>query len=458
MRQIIILFFVLINLQTVFAQNKIEQFKALSDKAENTGLYSGELDSATCVQMLRIAQELKNDSLLAISYNLIGEYVSRIKGDNTTGLEYYFKAIPLAEKSNDKRRLSSIYFDMSLIYFNLQNNEESVNAIRKGGENLPDKSHPLYDFMLAQYQRGMAMYFVYNKQADSALSYAQGLATTSRNLNSPLFKFSAMYLNGAAYAEQGDKDLAETWFKKADALSDSLNSPYGVLKFGITYIPFLMNNHQLVKAKTQAQHLLSVGEQLDNNDLKLAGAGFMRQVYDSLHHIDSAYYYSRIEAVTNAEIFNQNNINKIQALAFNEQIRNIEEEARAKAAEEERTKNIQFALIALGIIIFITLFLLISRTIIVNEKILSFLTILGLLVVFEFTNLLLHPWLASITHESPVLMLLALVAIASLLIPFHHKMEHWIKEKMVEKNKVIRLAAAKKTIEKLEKNKDVTKE
>jgi hypothetical protein len=77
--------------------------------------------------------------------------------------------------------------------------------------------------------------------------------------------------------------------------------------------------------------------------------------------------------------------------------------------------------------------------------------VLGLLVVFEFINLLIHPWLASFTHESPVLMLLVLVLIASLLIPLHHRLEKWIKEKMIEKNKAIRLAAAKKTIEKLEK-------
>jgi hypothetical protein len=48
-------------------------------------------------------------------------------------------------------------------------------------------------------------------------------------------------------------------------------------------------------------------------------------------------------------------------------------------------------------------------------------------------------------------MLLALVLIAALLIPLHHRLEHWIKHKLVEKNKAIRLAAAKKTIEKLEK-------
>lgn len=49
-----------------------------------------------------------------------------------------------------------------------------------------------------------------------------------------------------------------------------------------------------------------------------------------------------------------------------------------------------------------------------------------------------------------MLMLLALVCIAALLIPLHHKVEKWTTARLVEKNKQIRLAAAKKTIEKLE--------
>ena len=69
---------------------------------------------------------------------------------------------------------------------------------------------------------------------------------------------------------------------------------------------------------------------------------------------------------------------------------------------------------------------------------------------FEFINLLIHPFLERVTHHSPLLMLLALVAIASLLIPMHHKIEKWIKDKMTEKNKTIRLEHAKKTIENLE--------
>jgi len=106
----------------------------------------------------------------------------------------------------------------------------------------------------------------------------------------------------------------------------------------------------------------------------------------------------------------------------------------------------------LGIITFIILFLALSRRHITNTKLIQFLGVVALLVVFEFLNLLLHPFLERITQHSPVLMLLALVGIAALLVPLHHKLEHWATHKLVEKNKAIRLAAAKKTIEELEKN------
>jgi hypothetical protein len=35
-------------------------------------------------------------------------------------------------------------------------------------------------------------------------------------------------------------------------------------------------------------------------------------------------------------------------------------------------------------------------------------------------------------------------------VPLHHKLEHWATTKLVEKNKQIRLAEAKKTIQELE--------
>jgi DMSO/TMAO reductase YedYZ heme-binding membrane subunit len=119
---------------------------------------------------------------------------------------------------------------------------------------------------------------------------------------------------------------------------------------------------------------------------------------------------------------------------------------------EKRKKDLQYAAIAIGIIGFTILFLLLSHSVIVNAKLIGFAGIVGLLVVFEFINLLLHPYLMHVTNESPFLMLLALVCIAALLVPVHHYLQKWITQKLVEKNKRIRLTTAKKIIADFEKD------
>jgi hypothetical protein len=139
-------------------------------------------------------------------------------------------------------------------------------------------------------------------------------------------------------------------------------------------------------------------------------------------------------------------------MAFVEQLRLRDEELKNIKAEEERQRQIQYLFIGIGIIAAVLLFLLLSHSIIAKEGLIKFIGIIGLLVVFEFINLLIHPALERMTHHSPVLMLLILVCLAALLIPLHHRLEKWVTHKMVEKNKRIRLAAAKRTIEQLEKN------
>lgn len=131
-------------------------------------------------------------------------------------------------------------------------------------------------------------------------------------------------------------------------------------------------------------------------------------------------------------------------------MRQQENELKNSLAQQERNLNIQFATIAVTVVTFLIVFFLLSQSVIINEKWVRFLGVLALLLVFEFINLLIHPWLGEITHHSPALLLLGMVAVASMIIPLHHRMEHWITHKMVAKNKKLRLAAAKKTVARLE--------
>jgi hypothetical protein len=59
--------------------------------------------------------------------------------------------------------------------------------------------------------------------------------------------------------------------------------------------------------------------------------------------------------------------------------------------------------------------------------------ILSLLFVFEFLTILLHPKVVEFTHHTPVYELLIFVAIAAILIPAHHRIEHWLIKKLVHR-------------------------
>jgi len=168
---------------------------------------------------------------------------------------------------------------------------------------------------------------------------------------------------------------------------------------------------------------------------------------------DSAAKYMNFYIIANDSINSTNKVAQLQTAKFEDEQRQQEAEKAKEEERESRNHNIQLAITAITILSTVILFLLLSRSIIVNHKVVEILGVIILLIVFEFTNLLIHPFLEGITHHSPALMLLALVAIAALIVPLHHRLEHWTTQKLVEKNKAIRLANAKKTIEELEKPK-----
>lgn len=452
MKKIFTIIFFLISVQAVNAEfsiidslrnvlekteNPLERFSILNRISDIKNFQAEKIDSAVTVEMLHIAEHLENDSLLAVCYNLIGLYFFN-KGDNNTSLEYLFKGIPFAEKVNDKRRISSLYFDISMVYFNLYSYDEAYKNIRKGGDNLPDKSYKFYDYLLVQYQRSMAMYFIFTNQMDSALIYSQKLLETSQRIRSVLFEFAAMYINGSVYAMTGNKEKAEFYFNKAIAVSDSIKSQEEKMKFYESYIEYLIKNNKTEEALLQAQQLMNLGIQTNDVNLKMSGSGYLRQIYDKLNIIDSAYYYSKMEMQITNEIFSQSNLDKIQALAFDEKIRVMEDEAKKNEEQKIRNTRIQYLLLALVIITIVILYILFSHKIISNPERVEYFGILALLIVFEFVNLILHPILGEITHHRPFLMLLGLVSIAVFLVPLHHRAEKWITGYLTKKNKIIK--------------------
>jgi len=428
----------------------IEKFDLLNKLGE--GLFSGtevKVDSAFCMQLLRIAQDLKNDSLLAISYDWLGNYFSWTSEFNKA-LEYFLIGVPLAEKVKDKRRLSSLYLDISIVHNSVKNANEEFKYISLAAKNLPDRTSPFYPFMNIQVKSLLAKYFLSHNQPDSALHHAQAVQEINLTLKSYFFDAVSSVLFGGVYELLGDTALSEIFYKKGVLIEDAYGGYFPWNSPRKMYAEFLIRQNKILPAKALLYRCLAISKERKSNELGLATAGYLQDIFYRLKQPDSAYYFSRLESALRDSVFSQEKINRIQSMAFVEQLRMRDEELKNIKAEEERQRQIQYLFISIGIIATVIIFLLLSHSILVNEAVIKFIGIIGLLVVFEFINLFIHPALERITNHSPVLMLLVLVCIAALLIPLHHKLEKWVTHKMVEKNKQIRLAAAKRTIEQLE--------
>ncbi len=313
------------------------------------------VDSLYCIESIQIAQQLQNDSLLAIAYNGLGSFFTFNKGDIAIGLENYFKGIPLAERVRDKRRLSSLYFDIGAAQLLLKNFKEAAKQTRLGFKNLPSKEQPLYSFMYIQYVGNMTDYFLAINQADSAMLFAAKYDSVSQFL--PLasaFTYQASFYKGAANALAGNTNLANEYFEKALAMNSMIAGTDAPLSFFNYYITFLLSNARSREALDQAHSLNRIGIHYNNNNIKMRAAEFLRLAFDALKNLDSAYHYAKVEADLNAKIFNETNQNKVQSLAINEQVRVLEEKAKLKNYQTELKQR--GLVIGLVVVIVVALF------------------------------------------------------------------------------------------------------
>jgi tetratricopeptide (TPR) repeat protein len=425
--------------QSTTREKQFRGMRTLDRFYYTTGLF----DSSELLQkeMFAIAKELKNDSLMVMVYRAIGNrYV--VKTDYNFSLLNYQKGLEFT--AHDEQRRAGLYLNMAYVYIVTGNNEVALDYIQKGKMIGQVSENLFFENMLS----GM----IYNRkeQPDSALFFFRQAENLPVKINDALLQSVFIQQTARAYELKGDAELAEAYYKKAMDFCREKFLPMSIIRTGNAYCNFLMTKANYAQAKQMALEDLMVAKKGGIIEGISTVAEVLRKIYARDNNSDSALYYAEMQIAYQDSVSNQKKIAEFQNITFSQQLREIDEQTKMQDAKEQRKHNLQYAMIALGIVTFIILFLLLSRSIIVNEKWVRFFGVIGLLVVFEFLNLLLHPWLEKITNHTPVLMLIALVGIAALLVPLHHRLEKWAKKTLVEKNKQIRLAAAKKTIEKLE--------
>lgn len=397
------------------------------------------------MKIVECADRQKNDDLKALGYTFIG-YNFLVSDEKSKGLEFGLKALQIAERSENKKLIGRIYHYLAFFYDDRSAIEYDQRSLLQSEQNRDTIWILSSLYTLGRKYYSMAKY-------DSALFYAQ--QAFSLNNNSHMDSQDKEYflphvytLFGNIYSKLDNPTLAKAYYnlslESAKTGTDVLLSyPYTSLA---SYYRKLKNSDS---AFFYAKKLYDISQR-NVVSWTITPSRLLYLLFKENGNADSALKYLEINIKSKDSVSFLAKNQKIEALRFGEEIRQKELLISAKQQKDERKQNLQYAAIALGLVVFIILFFLFSHSIIANQKWIRFLGVMALLIVFEFINLFIHPYLAHATNDSPLIMLLVMVCIAALLVPVHHRLEKWISHRLVEKNKKIRLAAAKKTIAKLE--------
>jgi hypothetical protein len=337
--------------------------------------------------------------------------------------------------------------------------DDDANRIKnqKKVSMLAKKTKELDWEILATLQIGQ-IYLRSLKQYDLALTYLQQayqMNLRQKQIGIKAFDMDVEILTelGNTYNQLHNPTLALAYFHLAlKATSKKTDLFWGTRKFMNVY-QGLANYYKGVHNKDSTFYYSTMffkfAEKSPQYSKKAASSEMLYEIYKERGDLANALKYHEIFKTANDSLSSIEKTKKLEGLLTQEKERQKELVEKREQENEAHKNNLEYVIIALGLICFFILFLLLSQTIIVNQKLISFLGTLALLIIFEFLNLLFHPYLGKLTHHSPIFMLIIMVCIATILVPLHHKIEHWTIQKLVEKNKRIRLAAAKKTIEEL---------
>src|SRR5215204_473553 len=365
MKKIIALFCFVASMHAAFAQwlntDSILQ-KIAVEKEENKkvdlifSFYSPGFD-ADPGNLMGVGQALlkqsgKDTDVLTESsaYCFIG-FGYRMAGNFIKGLEYHQKALALAEKGGNFSILAMTKNQMGHIYRDREEYDEGLKLYSSAlfdaerGKNNMVKAWPLMNIG--------SMYFKMSKP-DSALSYLQ--RSYELTLKYDTLDLSYVLWNlGGVHSLMGNAALAITFYNMAIQKAIEGNR---IRQLSWAYVGLAEHYQRMNQTDSclfYAKKSVMAVQNTAFSFMSIRPARLLTDMYEK-RNCDSTLKYTAIYKAANDSLYSKKANQQIQLMTFDEDLRQRELATEKIKEEEERKQNIQYALLALGIIIFIILF------------------------------------------------------------------------------------------------------
>ncbi|MGZ3871582.1 MAG: hypothetical protein ACXVJD_01620 [Mucilaginibacter sp.] len=393
--------------------------------------------------------------------------------NQTIAIKYASEGLAMAKKAGRPKDEEDFYFDLGVAYYNAYNYPKSIEMAFAGlalSRQIKDTNYS------STFLYGMSVCYAEAGDYHNAITYSlMDLDLLTRyNLHAKIGNkptVAALYNNIAGYyIMQNSLDSALNYMQKSYQLAikihyNKIGSPtmgLGMIEDRLQHPALAMSYYQLAisyfkknadpgglsdadlvvanlynktarpdSALYYANESYQLAKQNHASDGLYKSATLLASLLENRDELQSLRYF-KIAAVTKDSLNIAEKEKQFQIVTNREQLLQQKLAEQKLKEEKERKENLQLIAIAFFIPLFLLIVLLLSRTRI-HRGFIDFMGVLSLLLLFEFITLLIHPWIEKITHHTPVLELLILVALAAVLVPLHHKLTHELKERIVKK-------------------------
>lgn len=374
---------------------------------------------------LILARKIKYEKGEARCLRLIGVIMGET-GNYPKSLEFLLQALKISETINDSEEIAHCNIDIGNNYDEQGDLEQSLFYYYK--------ARPVYeaihnDRLLAVTLLNIGNSYEQADQLDSALFYTRQDYQLAVQLNDAEIRGSASCNLGNIHSKMKQGDIALGYYRQSLPDIEEVADDEAWCEVTLGMAGLFKKAGYADSALFYARRSLAMADISGFPDHVLNASNFLTAYYEDLQLLDSAYAYQKISINAKDSLFSQAKEDQLRSLTFTEEIRQHEIAEAAALAADTRKKNIQMAAIGVFIPVFFGTIMFFSKRK-TKPKAIGFMGLLGLLLLFEFIALLIHPYIEEWTRGIPVFMLLILVVVGSLLVPMHHKLEHWLKEKL----------------------------
>ncbi|MBL4736133.1 MAG: tetratricopeptide repeat protein [Flavobacteriales bacterium] len=417
---------------------------ALASLHYNKGNYALALDQNT--KALVIRQQIGDKKAIAASLGNIG-LIYKNRGDYPLALEYYFNAMKIKEELKDQRGLSISYGNLGIVYKELGKlassqvgkNEQFQLALKYYDKSLELATESGNKRGIADNYVRIATINTLQKNFTISLEYYTQALELYKELEDKQRIGMTLGNMGITFEEQGDLPRAMEYYQEALILKREIGYKLGIaLSLGnIGTLHLLDDNYG--GAETYLKEALEIVEEIGYLAAIKEWNGNLSELYTNRGRFKLALEHYKEYTAAKDSLFNEEKSKELGKLEAKHEFETAEAERKRLAIEQlrlekalvQRRNSLQYS----GILIFLVMLgagLIGLGRLSIPVRLAEGLIFFTFLLFFEFTLVLLDPFIEAYSSGAPAIKLGFNAALAALIFPLHAFFESKVKARIVK--------------------------